>query len=194
MAPRVYRVMTMKEPFERAVRHHAATVLRVCRAVLGPGPDADDAWSETFLSALRAWPELDEHANVEAWLVRIAQRKAIDVVRGRERRPVPVEDVTGEATTVGTTGGISAIYTPGTDADVWAAVAALPERQRLAIAYHYLGGLPHAETAELTGSTPAAVRRAASDGIRTLRSRLSGANRHGDNRDGENPEGEPHHD
>ena len=32
-------------------------MLRVCRAVLGPA-DADDAWSETFLAALRAYPDL----------------------------------------------------------------------------------------------------------------------------------------
>jgi DNA-directed RNA polymerase specialized sigma24 family protein len=56
---------------------------------------------------------------------------------------------------------------------VWHVVAKLPERQRLAVAYHYLGGLPHAETAELTGSTPAAVRRAAADGIKALRSALA---------------------
>lgn len=59
---------------------------------------------------------------------------------------------------------------PETDPDgVWASVAALPERQRLAIAYHYLGGLPHTETAQLIGGTAEAVRRAAADGIRALR-------------------------
>ena len=56
----------MKQPFERIVDHHAAMVLRVCRAVLGPHSDADDAWSETFLAAMNAWPELPDDANVEA--------------------------------------------------------------------------------------------------------------------------------
>ena len=65
----------MKRPFEQAVTEHGAVVLRVCRAVLGP-TEADDAWSETFLSALRAWPELPDDANVRAWLVTIAHRKA----------------------------------------------------------------------------------------------------------------------
>ncbi|MFZ2509948.1 MAG: sigma-70 family RNA polymerase sigma factor, partial [Gordonia sp. (in: high G+C Gram-positive bacteria)] len=69
----------MKQPFETAVSAHGRTVLRVCRAVLGAGADADDAWSETFLAALRAWPGLDDDVNVEAWLVRVAHRKAIDV-------------------------------------------------------------------------------------------------------------------
>jgi DNA-directed RNA polymerase specialized sigma24 family protein len=42
-----------KPPFEEVVARHGATVLRVCRAVLGP-VDADDAWSDTFLAALAA--------------------------------------------------------------------------------------------------------------------------------------------
>src|SRR5699024_1081395 len=87
------RVRTTQRPFEEAVRSHGVTVLRVCRAALGAGADADDAWSETFLAALRAWPDLAEDANVEAWLVRIAQRKTIDVIRARGRRAAPVADL-----------------------------------------------------------------------------------------------------
>src|SRR5262249_60136077 len=77
-------------PFEDVVAEHGATVLRVCRAVVGP-VDAEDAWSETFLSALRAYPELPEGANVEAWLVTIAHRRALDVGRARSRRAIPVD-------------------------------------------------------------------------------------------------------
>src|SRR5712672_4122211 len=79
--------MTGKQPFEAIVSAHGSTVLRVCRAVLVPA-DADDAWSETFLSAMKAYPDLDEGANVEAWLVTIAHRKAIDATRAAARRPV----------------------------------------------------------------------------------------------------------
>ena len=39
--------------FEHVVAEHGTTVLRVCRAIVGPA-DADDAWSETFLAAMRA--------------------------------------------------------------------------------------------------------------------------------------------
>ena len=60
--------MGSKQPFERVVAEHGGTVLRVCRVLLGRH-DADDAWSETFLAALRAYPDLPETANVEAWLV-----------------------------------------------------------------------------------------------------------------------------
>lgn len=149
-------------PFESVVVEHGPTVLRVCRAVLGP-VDAEDAWSETFLAALLAYPSLPPDANVEAWLVTIAHRKAIDVVRRRANRPVPVDRLPEHPTTEGV---------PGTgDREVWTAVAALPDRQRQAIAYHYLGGLPFGEVAAILGGTPDAARRAAHDGIRTLRRR-----------------------
>ena len=78
-------------PFEEVVAEHGATVLRVCRAVVGPS-DAEDAWSETFLSALRAYPKLPDDANVEAWLVTIAHRRALDVGRARSRRRVARAD------------------------------------------------------------------------------------------------------
>lgn len=147
----------MRQPFESAVREHGATVLRVCRAVLGPGADADDAWQETFMATLRVWPELDDDTNVEAWLVRTARNKCIDAARARARRPEPTPEVPEPSAEA------------GPDWDIWQAVAALPERQRLAVAYHYLGGLPHTETAALIGGSPESIRRAASDGIRALR-------------------------
>lgn len=171
-APRaagVYRVMTAKPPFEHAVSRHGPTVLRVCRAALGAGPDAEDAWSETFLAALRRWPDLPADTNVEAWLVRVATRKTIDVARARARRAVPTDEVAGlDVSARGGGAGAAADPAEG-DGDVWRVVAALPQRQREAIAYHYLGGLRHTETAELTGSTPAAVRRAAADALAALR-------------------------
>src|SRR5947207_5591896 len=81
---------TGEQPFESVVATYGATVLRVCRAVLD-AHDADDAWSETFLSAMKAYPELPADANLEAWLVTIAHRKAIDITRARARRAVPTD-------------------------------------------------------------------------------------------------------
>ena len=78
----------VKPPFEAVVAQHGATVLRVVRAVVGY-TDADDAWSDTFLAALKAYPELPADANVEAWLVTIAHRKAIDITRAATRRADP---------------------------------------------------------------------------------------------------------
>lgn len=151
---------TNNVPFERTITDHGATVLRVCRSVLGSGPDAEDAAAETFIAALRQWPDFDPGTNIEAWLVRVAQRKAVDVIRARARRAQLCADLPEMA---------AEQEQESADTDVWQSVAQLPEKQRLAIAYHYLGGLPHAETADLIGCSAAAARKAASDGIKTLR-------------------------
>lgn len=171
----------MRAAFDGAVVRHGPTVLRVCRAVLGPGPDADDAWSETFLSALRAWPDLPEETNVEAWLVRVAHRRAVDVVRRSARMAAPAggaDEVAlleeWEGSGRGRSGGGWSGNRAGDDDElgdhpIWCAVAALPTRQRLSVAYRYLGGLPYAEIAALIGGSEAAARRAAADGVAALR-------------------------
>jgi len=150
--------VTVKRAFEAVVSDHGAAVLRVCRAVVGRD-DADDAWSETFLSAMKAYPSLPADANVEAWLVTIAHRKAIDVTRARTRRAIPTDDVPERP------------VAPGADRDddLAAALARLPDKQRLAVAYHYLACLPYAEVAAILGGSTDAARRAASDGIAALR-------------------------
>ena len=149
----------VKPPFEAVVARHGATVLRVVRAVVGH-TDADDAWSDTFLAALKAYPQLPADANIEAWLVTIAHRKAIDITRATSRRAVPVAD---------TPDSPGSERADAHDFDLGAAVAALPPKQRQAVAYHYLAGLPYAEIALILDSSVAAARRAAADGIASLR-------------------------
>jgi RNA polymerase sigma factor (sigma-70 family) len=149
-----------KQPFDTVVARYGPTVLRVCRAVLGPAA-AEDAWSETFLSALQAYPDLPPDSNVEAWLVTIAHRKALDQVRAASRRAVPTDELPERPSRDGLPGGW--------ESDLWAALKELPLKQRQAVAYHHLAGLPYADVAAVLGGTPEAARRAAADGIATLR-------------------------
>jgi RNA polymerase sigma factor (sigma-70 family) len=148
------------KPFEDVVAEHGDVVMRVCRALLGP-VDAADAWSETFLAALRAYPDLRADSNVRGWLVTIAHRKAIDETRRRAKRPLP----SAALPDAGTSDALSA------DEDLRAAVDALPDKQRLAVVYRYLADLSYADIAALLASTEAAARRNAADGIANLRRR-----------------------
>ena len=159
MHSRVNADQPVKQPFEAVVAQHGATVLRVVRAVVGH-VDADDAWSDTFLAALKAYPQLPADANIEAWLVTIAHRKAIDITRAAARRAVPVADPPDSP---------APERADTHDLDLDAAVGALPPKQRQAVAYHYLAGLPYSEIAGILDSSVAAARRAAADGIATLR-------------------------
>jgi len=166
--------MDMKQPFENIVREHANTVLRVCRVVLGVH-DADDAWSETFLAAMRAYPDLAADANVEAWLVTIAHRKAIDIIRSRKRfenrsNLLPEHVLATSAP-------------EPVDQTLWQAVRALPLKQRQSVAYHYVAGLAYRDVAAILGGSADAARKAASDGMKNLRATYVDARVNGENND-----------
>jgi RNA polymerase sigma factor (sigma-70 family) len=147
------------QPFEAVVEEHGPVVMRVCRALLGP-EDAQDAWSETFLAALRAYPELRPDSNIRAWLVTIAHHKAIDVIRTEKRNPRPTDPLPELPTED---------HRAGVDGDLRRALDALPEKQRGAVIYRYLADLSYAEIGGLLESSVTAARRSAADGIAKLR-------------------------
>jgi len=149
------------QPFEEIVVEHGPMVRRVCRALLGP-VDTDDAWSETFLAALRAYPDLRPGSNVRGWLVTIAHHKAIDQIRARARGPEPAADLSDRPPD-GAPGPEPA------DTELHGALAALPFKQRGAVVYRYLADLPYAEVGALLECSEAAARRNAADGIARLR-------------------------
>lgn len=153
-----------QRPFEEIVAEHGEVVMRVCRSLLGAA-DAEDAWSETFLAALRRYPELPAGSNVKGWLVTIAHNKAIDVLRASSRRAVPAGDVP-ERWSQPATDPAGELAAGG---ELRRAVERLAPRQRAAVVYRYVADLPYAEIAELLESTPAAARRSAADGIANLR-------------------------
>ena len=149
-----------RKPFEEIVAEHGPTVLRVCRAVLGP-VDAEDAWSETFLAALSAHARLRPNSNVEAGLVTIAHRKELDLVRAASRRPMATGKLPERSA--------KDRNPEGWEFGLWEALEALPLKQRQTIAYHYLVGMPYLQVAQIVGGREEAARRAAADGIATLR-------------------------
>ena len=154
-----------RAPFDSIVAQHGARVWRVCRALLDE-TDADDAWSDTFLAALEAYPRLAHDTSIEGWLVTIAHRKAIDVLRRRSR--LVLGDVPDRVAPDSTVPGRSR------DLDLARALAQLPPRQRETVVLHHLGGLPFVEVAAAAGGSADAARRAPSDGMRRLR-QLMGA-------------------
>lgn len=152
-------------PFEQIVNEHGQVVMRVCRGLLGRA-DAEDAWSETFIAAMRAYPDLRPDSNVRGWLVTIAHRKAIDQIRRSRRTASPMGDL--PETTSPDTASWDEPH-PHHDDDLRAALEALPPKQRGAVVYRYLADLPYAEVGALLDSSETAARRSAADGIANLR-------------------------
>jgi len=149
------------EPFQRVLDAHADTVLRYLTAALG-AHDAEDAFQETFLAALRAYPRLRTSSDVRAWLLTIARNKALDAHRTRQRRPIPVETLPERS-----------ITSPDEALDDLSAISAVKSsRAREVLLLRYAADLSHKEIARILGTTEAASRRAAADGLRTLRHQL----------------------
>jgi RNA polymerase sigma factor (sigma-70 family) len=157
-------------PFQVLIDRHAVNVMAVLRGAVGRD-GAEDCFQETFLSALRAYPKLKDDRNLRGWLITIAHRKAIDHHRARGRQPLPVADV-GELPGAG---GEPAFEPAGEEngAEVWAAVDALPPKQRAAVTLRYASDLPHAEIAAALGCSPEAARRSLHEGIKRLRRELA---------------------
>jgi RNA polymerase sigma factor (sigma-70 family) len=145
-------------PFESFYEDHKDPVFAHLRRLLGQG--AEDAFQETFLRALRAYPELRNGRHLRAWVFTIATRIAIDETR--RRRPtagLPDDSV------LATEDGLPphAELGPLTDD--------LPPKERAAVVLRYGFDLPYDEIAAALGSSEDAARQAASSGVRRLRER-----------------------
>jgi RNA polymerase sigma factor (sigma-70 family) len=149
-------------PFQALLDEHAADVYRFLVATAGPS-EADDAYQETWIAALRAYPGLRRADNLRAWLFRIARNKTIDAHRARGRRAVPVGAVPEQA----------APPAPDDEPELWERLRTLPDKQRTAVFCRTVLGMPYDEVALLLESSEDAARRNVHEGLKRLREELT---------------------
>lgn len=159
-----------RDAFGELVRRYAGAARRVARTLLGDPDDADDAAQDGFLSALRHLGRYDPGRPFGPWLMRIVANAAAD---RRRRRKVRQADAIPPSL---------ASDTPGPDATtdkrrfhgaLRAALAELPERQRMAVVLFDVEGYSHREIAELLGVAEGTVRSDVFHARRTLRESLA---------------------
>ncbi|MDQ2985012.1 MAG: RNA polymerase sigma factor [Actinomycetota bacterium] len=143
-------------PFERFYEAHRVDVLRRLIRLLGRDL-AEDAFQETFLRALRAYPRLRDARNLRGWVLTIASNVAVDTARRiRPGAPLPelaVED--GDPP----------------HAELRDLTDDLPPKERAAVVLRYGYDLSYADIAAAIGSNEVAARQAASSGVRRIRKR-----------------------
>ena len=142
------------------LERHSEDVWRTLRAMVG-AQAAEDCFQETFLAALRAYPRLRPDSNA-------ARLAADDRPQQGDRPPAPR---TRDERRRDRRGRPSDPRRRPTAA-IWSAVAALPPRQRAAVALRYIGDLSHREIAAAIGCSEEASRRSLHDGLATLRRQL----------------------
>jgi len=133
-------------PFERFYESHRDEIWAFLVRKLGR-ERAEDAFQETFLRALRAYPKLEHGQHLRAWTYTIAGRVAIDELPGDP----PVED------------GRPAY------AEIEHLASQLPPKERAAVVLRYAYDLDYEDIGIALGSTAEAARQAASSGVRRLR-------------------------
>jgi RNA polymerase sigma factor (sigma-70 family) len=150
-------------PFQALLEAHRGDVYRFLVASVGPS-DADDCFQEAVISALRAYPKVRDDSNLRGWLLKIAQRKAIDSHRATARRPLPVDEVPE---------GPASAARRNSEPELWAAVRGLPPKQRTAVFCRSVMGMPYDELADLLDSSEDAARRSVHEGLKRLREEWS---------------------
>jgi RNA polymerase sigma factor (sigma-70 family) len=141
-------------PFERFYETHRDEVFAFLRRRLGPA-EAEDAFQETFLRALRGYPKLRHARELRAWALTIASRVLIDLHRRDRPRGEAVEP--------------SASDRRPPHAELEHLADGLPPTERAAVVLRYGYDLSYAQIAAALGSSPEAARQATSSGVRRLR-------------------------
>jgi RNA polymerase sigma factor (sigma-70 family) len=142
-------------PFERFYEEQQRPVLKQLRAMLGRDA-AEDAFQETFLRALRAYPTLEHGRHLRAWALAIARNVALDALRRRQVTSADVPD-------------LESVDEPLPYEEIRRLTAGLPQKERAAVFLRYGYDLSYEDIGAALGSSPEAARQAASSGVRRLR-------------------------
>ncbi|MFE9687811.1 RNA polymerase sigma factor [Streptomyces sp. NPDC006285] len=148
-------------------QQHRQNYMRYAYLQLGSDADTEEAVDLTFDQVMDRWPWMLQMENLEGYAWTILKRRIIDMHRKRRRRPELMETAAFEAALAGHTDDPFATLADALA--LYAAVAALSERQRDAIVLHYGMGFTTAEAAVLMGNEEATVR----SQLRTARQRLA---------------------
>lgn len=165
--------------YDALLRAALPLLCAVARRCLFDATEADDAVQDTLLTIHRLRHTYDPVRPIRPWLVVICERRCIDRLRRhdrRQRREVPIQDF-GEtlAASAENPGGAHHPEMRVAAAQLRAAVAELPESQRVALHLAKLEGLPLAEASARSGLSVRALKVATHRALRTLRRRLGAA-------------------
>jgi RNA polymerase sigma-70 factor, ECF subfamily len=132
-----------RHALEQLLERHADRVHALCRRVVPHPEDALDATQNALIAVARGVARFDGRSAFTTWLYRVTMNAALDELRRRQRRPIPVETLPEPVRSPAATDAVDARV------DVDAALGALPEDYRVAVTLRDLCDLDYAEIAEV---------------------------------------------
>lgn len=158
------------EAFTEITGRHFDPVYRVAWRVLGGPADAEDVTQEAFIKLWQSPATLRDGKAIRSWLMRVATNLAID--RMRRKQPLIVEEVPDIADDGVQADG--ALVRSQITGNIDAAIAGLPDRQRIALVMTYFEHMSNQQTAEVLDLSIDAVESLLSRARRNLKSQLAG--------------------
>lgn len=158
--------------------------------------DAEDLLQDTKMHAYAGFRSFRNGTNLNAWLYRILTNTWINTHRKKQRRPVvyqnaEITDARLAAQSRHSSTGLRSAEEEALralpDADITAAMQALPAEHRMAVYYADVEGLPYKHIAEIMHTPVGTVMSRLHRGRRRLRTLLAGAARDGGLMRGHNP-------
>jgi len=143
-----------RRALELLLERHADRVHAVCRRVVPHPEDALDATQEAMIAIARGIGRFDGRAAFTTWMYRVATNAALDELRRRRRRPMPVDELPEPSSA----GGPGIDDRVGARLDVDAALARIHVDFRVAVVLRDLCDLDYAEIADILEVPPGTVR------------------------------------
>jgi len=148
--------VSQSERIARLLARHGLELARHLRRMVRDEDTAQDLLQDTMLRAHRALARLAPGANERAWLYRIATNVALNHLRARSRERRALERHAAESDNHAPPGWDG--DAPDRRAKLWNGIAALPERQRVAITLRLADELEYDDIAERMGCSADAAR------------------------------------
>jgi RNA polymerase sigma factor (sigma-70 family) len=159
--------------YEEIVRRHQNIAFRTALVITGSAADAEEAAQDGFVKAYRALGRFRDGAPLRPWLLTIVANEARNRVRAAGRRERLALRVAEERRPGGAVPSPEAALLDFERRDeLLAAVAALPEHDRQAIACRYFLDLSEEETAAALGCPRGTVKSRLSRALDRLRERI----------------------
>jgi len=144
------------EPFDLLVRRYMRAAFTIAFRIVGHRQDAEDVVQEAFLAALANIRTFDTSRRFGPWLYRIVVTRGLNFRKSRARRQTESLEVAPLASD--TPSPALEAERSGLRAEVAAALAQLPERQRMVVQLFELDGFSGAEIGEMLGISAGTVR------------------------------------